>query len=150
MRLQSGLHARITTEVTDMSNRKDIERINSAFEALEVLNFGWTREERDKVFAFAVEEEELHRGSETRFRCTIEEAARMTVVRDLAAFVTDTVPIPTIAQVISFRPSHIYAASIAANYRTEIMDALKPHNILWLASLDYVKLVNNEPQLPPV
>lgn len=123
-----------------MTDEKTQNRIDAAYAALDFLNDKTMTRYRDTCFKLAASEERRHRRGDPGYRGTIAQCARFFVVYRMAQHVLYVPSMPTIAGVIRYQPSMIYAASLVANYKVEIHAALKPHDIAWLAALDYVKL----------
>lgn len=131
---------------------KEINRIvDRAYSALHVLNnIKWTAY-RDRCFQMAAQEERDHRrGKPADVRlpagASVPAAARLFVVKRIAKYLSHTgkqTHRPTIADVLSYPPSAIYAASIVANYGAEILRAWKGQDIARLADLDYCQFINN-------
>ncbi len=136
-----------------MSTTTDINKLVSrAYTALESLNnIQWTPY-RDRCFEMAQAEERAH------VRCapddyqrpcgySVNGAARLFVVKRIAEYLVQylvhSCKTPTIADVLHYQPSAIYAASIVANYPQEIIAALAGFDIEQLARLDYCKYVGS-------
>lgn len=128
-----------------MTKRQQIQMIDRAWlyvgEALNNLTIhGYGRQ----YLALNVREEKDHR----RFcpdgvKCglTLPQAARLFCVKQLADYLTGE-PEPTVKDFISFRHSAFMAASLVANYRTELQKAFQEAGVKEedCAALDYAAL----------
>lgn len=134
-----------------MKTREINALVEPAYRALHVLNnITWTGY-RDRCFEMACAEERQHRrGAPNDWRwpkgCSIQAAGRLFVVRRIAENLLGAGRgghLPTLADVLHYQPSAIYAASIVANHRERIAEAWKTTDVAKLADLDYVQFVNN-------
>ncbi len=128
---------------------RDINRIvDSAYSALYPLNnIKWTAY-RDRCAAMAESEERDHRRGKPDSvtlpkGASVKAAARLFVVKRIAESMAGVGHQPTIADVISYQSSAIYAASLVANYRDVIAEAWKDQDYASLASLDYCEFIND-------
>ena len=123
--------------------------VDSAYIALEVLdNLNLTRH-RKRLYGMACDEERGHRrgdpyGHQWPKGASIPAAARFFAVKRIAEALTDTGDRKaTVRDLIHWRPSAFYAASLVANYGAEILRAWEGQDIAALADLNYVTFVNN-------
>lgn len=133
---------------TPKERRELIALADKAFTQLHTLNnLAWTNY-RDRLYAMACEEERGHRrGAPVGWvhprGATVAAAGKLFAVKRIAQELLRERP-ATIADVLSFQPSAIYAASLVANYRDVCAAALKDFDLKQLATLDYCKLVGSE------
>lgn len=117
--------------------------IQRAYTALDFLN-GMTAY-RDRCFDMAEAEEKQHRSGFREFGWGITRtaAAQLFTVQRIAQALDIKSRQTTIADVIRFQPSAVYAASLAANFGPEIRAAFDAANITLtqLLALDYCALV---------
>jgi hypothetical protein len=125
--------------------------VDKAYSALDVLNnITWTSY-RDKLCDMACAEERDHRKPFGRFGhppmpkgASVVAAGKLFAVKRIAERLTGKGHQPTIADVISYQPSAIYAASLVDNYRERIEAAWAGLDVAQLAELDYCEFVGNE------
>jgi hypothetical protein len=133
-----------------MSETTRINRIaDEAYTRLDALNDITMTAYRNVCFRMALEEECGHRlsapaGWRRPKGASAQAAARMFVVKRIAEALTATDDRKlTIKDVLRTQPSAVYAASIVANYRDEVMRAWDGLDVAELADLDYCKLVGS-------
>lgn len=123
--------------------------VDEAYTRLDALNDIGMTAYRNVCFRMALEAEREHRrGAPAGWTwpkgATPRAAARMFVVKRIAEALTATDDRKlTIKDVLHAQPSAIYAASIVANYSTEVMRAWDGLDVAELADLDYCKLVGS-------
>lgn len=66
-------------------------------------------------------------------------AAELLTAQHVIGFAYDHLPFPLIQDALSFKRTYITAASIAANYRGDITDAIPQHMAEEIRALDYAK-----------
>lgn len=134
-----------------MSTPKERKAISDladrAYSALQFLNSKTWTSYRDRCFDLALAEERQHRRGkpeDLKIPSSAEACARMFVVKRIAQELLPDGRKATIADVISYQPSAIYAASIVANYAEECSKALEAFDLKALSELDYCKLVGSD------
>jgi len=119
-------------------NKRTKLLIERAYDRLDVLNDIDHRRYLDRLFEERKLEERIHRaGNPKGFTGTVDIAAKLFIVRDLARFATGK-ELPTIADFVALKPSYMYAASLFANFGGLISANLRV-DAPALAELDYVK-----------
>lgn len=123
-------------------NAKTKKLINEAYSALYVLNnITWTPY-RDQLFELCRDEEKRHRGHGDRaWGATVNDCARMFVVRDIVQYLTGKTEVPPVKFYLSCKKSCFMAAALVENYREEITKALAGHDLEAIAALDYVEII---------
>tara|TARA_R100000388_G_scaffold74742_1_gene54144 strand:- start:478 stop:897 length:420 start_codon:yes stop_codon:yes gene_type:complete len=66
-------------------------------------------------------------------------AAELLTAQHVIGFAYDHITYPSIEDVLSFKRTYITAASIAANYREQITDAITQYEAEQIRALDYAK-----------
>lgn len=127
--------------MTPAQRKSAVTLIGKAYSALDPLNDIKMTAYRDQCYALALAEERQHRRhSQFQWGLTLATAARLFVVKRIAEHML-TQRRTTIADVLTYQASAIYAASIVANYRTTITTLWAGFDIAELAELDYAALV---------
>lgn len=126
------------------NNRETIKLIDKAYIALDVLNSQCMTNWRDKAFRIALVEERWHRRSNGgAYACPAIICAKMFVVRWIAQYLyTPKKKQPAIKDVLWMREDVILCAALAAEYSTQIREALRGLDMKAIAAVDYVQLVN--------
>lgn len=125
-----------------MKPQSDILRIRKAFDALDVLNTKAMRNYREVLLDLNLKEERNHRKHETdAFALTVRDAAKLHSVVWIARYLSNAQQMPALKGILSLRSSCIYAAACVDQYGAELLTALTPHDIGYLADLDYAELV---------
>lgn len=127
-----------------MNHKDTIALINQAYEALSVLNDIDTTNYRDELCAMRMKDERRHRAANSNatnsYLCTVRDAARMFVVRDLSNW--SKADSMRAADMLGMAPAYQQAAMVASRYMYHVAHALAGFNIDQLRKLDYVALVN--------
>lgn len=130
-----------------LSTKQVMARVGKAYDALDFLNDIGAQKYLLDCYNHALEEERRHRRNETdRFDLTVAQTAKMDTVRRIARFLSNADRMPDISAVLHFKASSLHAAALVHEYGARIKTALEPHDIGWLADLDYVKLINRTPR----
>lgn len=130
-----------------MNHKDTIALINQAYDALSVLNDLDMTNHRDVLCAMRMKDERHHRTYNRNggsYECTIRDAARMFVVRDLSNWPkADGL---RAADLLGMVPAYQQAAMVASRYMYHIANALAGFNLNQLRKLDYSALVNARDQ----
>lgn len=106
-----------------------------------------------QYFKLHMEEEKQHRRScpdSIKSGLTISEAVKLFFVQYLVKFLDNTRKIPDIKQVLTVRPSYIFAGALVLNYGDDIKKALnmtyngESIDIEVIKSLDYAELMKDD------
>lgn len=117
------------------SNVNQLRLINKAYEALVYIT-----KERDMLYNEIREEEKGHRkfmGNAGEFKLSIDNSAKLHVVRGIAQFLTHQRKVEII-DYLHTNKSLFTAAAIVENYRDKCEAAFKPFDVNELANLDYL------------
>jgi hypothetical protein len=126
-----------------MANTKTVKLIDRAYSALDHLNDVSHYSYRDRIYDLAAAGERGHRRGQAKgsYKCSVDTAAKMHVVRWLVVYATYQRELPTIADLLTVRDDAALAAMVVANYRDAILKALEGIDVEQLCALDYVALV---------
>jgi hypothetical protein len=127
-----------------LTKNQKLKLIKTAYSLLDVLNnVRWTAH-RDDLLKLCKEEEKHHRGmTGNEYKLTIDEAAKLFVVYRVAQYLARVIAEPVAKDFIVMQKSAFYAASLVANYRTEIETAWQGVDLEQLCALDYADMVQN-------
>lgn len=130
-----------------LSTKQVMARVGKAYDALDFLNDISTGKYRDECLHIAVVEERRHRRNDTdKFALTVCQTAKMDTVRRIAIYLSNKERMLSIGDILTYKASAVYAAALVDQHGAQIKTALEPHDIGWLADLDYVKLINRTPR----
>jgi hypothetical protein len=120
-----------------------IKKVNQAFSKLHVLsNITWSPY-RDVLFDLNKKDEKQHRFNRplSDFETSINDCAKMFTVKHLAESLLN-ISKWKVKDLLIIKKSCIYAQAVVENYRDVIVTAWKDEDIKYLASLDYISLIN--------
>ena len=128
--------------------KKNFKEVDKAFQKIQYCfsSIKWGRY-GEEYFALCLKEEKAHlRGKpEGIFHgLTVSQGAKLFFVQYLIKFLYFKEKLPTIKDVLTCRPSWIFAGTLAENYPDEIRKALEDVNIDLIHSLDYAELVKED------
>jgi len=124
--------------------QKQIKKvIDKAFSQLHVLsNITWTPY-RDEIFDMNKKDEKRHRYNRpsSDFEASVNDCAKMFTVKNIAESLLNRDK-HTVKDLINIRKSCLYSQSVVENYRDKILDAWKDQDLKYLASLEYIALID--------
>ena len=119
------------------------KRIDQAYSKLHVLsNITWTPY-RDEIFDMNKKDEKRHRYNRpsSDFEASINDCAKMFTVKNIAESLLN-VEKWKVKDLINIRKSCLYSQSVVENYRDRIVNAWKDQDLKYLASLEYIALID--------
>ena len=122
-----------------------INRINQAYSKLYILsNITWTPY-RDIIFKMNREDEKKHRSGDWKEHhknsASINDCAKLFTVKNIAESLLDENRYK-VKDLLNIRKSCIYSQSLVNNYGDRIRKAWIDEDITYLASLDYISLID--------
>ena len=124
--------------------QKQIKKvIDTAFSQLHVLsNITWTPY-RDEIFNMNKKDEKRHRYNRpsSDFEASVNDCAKLFTVKNIAESLLNRDK-HTVKDLINIRKSCLYSQSVVENYRDKILDAWKDQDLKYLASLEYIALID--------
>lgn len=125
--------------------KKIIKKIDQAFSKLHILsNITWTPY-RDELFKMNKQDEKSHRSGDWseyhKDAASINDCAKLFTVKHIAESLLNPNKY-SVKDLFSIKKSCIYAQSIVNNYGDRIRQAWIDEDINYLASLDYIALVD--------
>jgi len=124
--------------------QKQIKKvIDKAFSQLHVLsNITWTPY-RDEIFDMNKKDEKRHRYNRpsSDFEASVNDCAKLFTVKNIAESLLNRDK-HTVKDLINIRKSCLYSQSVVENYRDKILDAWKDQDLKYLASLEYIALID--------
>mgnify|MGYP004001980315 FL=1 len=124
--------------------QKQIKKvIDKAFSQLHVLsNITWTPY-RDEIFDMNKKDEKRHRYNRpsSDFEASINDCAKMFTVKNIAESLLNRDK-HKVKDLINIRKSCLYSQSVVENYRDRILHAWKDQDLKYLASLEYIALID--------
>ncbi len=130
-----------------MTKTRALQLIDFAYSSLDFLNDIKLTSYRDVCYEMARSEEIAHRRQWTnRGGISVNVAARLFVVYRIAQYLSGERR-ATVADILHFQPSNMYAAAIVEEYREQISAVLSPATVTELLWLDYAQLVETTAQV---
>ena len=124
--------------------QKQIKKvIDKAYSELHVLsNITWTPY-RDEIFDMNKKDEKRHRYNRpsSDFEASVNDCAKLFTVKNIAESLLNRDK-HTVKDLINIRKSCLYSQSVVENYRDKILDAWKDQDLKYLASLEYIALID--------
>ena len=126
-----------------------VKTVERAFCKLHILDNISTRHHRENLLRENIKGEKMHRSFGRNWAqyhkntASITQCAKMFVVKDICVSLLDENKWK-VSDIIHVKETVIVSQSIVQNYKAQIKEALKDEDIQYLASLDYVALVDWE------
>ena len=124
--------------------QKQIKKvIDKAYSELHVLsNITWTPY-RDEIFDMNKKDEKRHRYNRpsSDFEASVNDCAKLFTVKNIAESLLNRDK-HTVKDLINIRKSCLYSQSVVENYKDKILDAWKDQDLKYLASLEYIALID--------